>query len=104
MTNEATQNAIADDLEMKLRVSDVSGQKTAYVPKIPADATVGELIEGLLPQMKLPQNDPAGRSLVYHARLEREGRHLNASEVVGEVVQLGDRITLQPNIDAGMPS
>lgn len=101
MTNEASQSASVPDLEMKLRISDVSGQKAAYVPKIPADATVGELIEGLLPQMKLPQNDPSGRSLVYHARLEREGRHLNASEIVGDVVEIGDRITLQPNIDAG---
>jgi len=84
-----------------LQVSDVSGQKLASVNQVPQDATVGELIQGLLAQMNLPQNDVGGRPLTYHARLEREGRHLHASERVGDALQTGDRVVLQPNIDAG---
>jgi len=84
-----------------LEVSDVSGQKTASVSDVPSDATIGELVESLLSEMNLTQNDVSGRPLNYHARLEREGRHLHASELVGEVLQAGDRLVLQPNIDAG---
>jgi hypothetical protein len=42
-----------------------------------------------------------GRPLTYHARLDREGRHLQSSELVGQALQEGDRVVLQPNIDAG---
>jgi hypothetical protein len=51
--------------------------------------------------MSLPANDPTGQPLAYHARLEREGRHLNAAERVGDAVREGDTLMLQPNIDAG---
>ena len=84
-----------------LQISDVSGQKMANVSNVPPDATVGELIQGLLSQMSLPQNDVGGHPLTYHARLEREGRHLHATEIVGEALQTGDKVVLQPNIDAG---
>lgn len=84
-----------------LQVMDVSGQKKADVRDVPQDATVGELLQGLLSQMNLPQNDAGGRPLTYHARLEREGRHLLASERVGDALQTGDELVLQPNIDAG---
>jgi hypothetical protein len=86
--------------ELGIQASDVSGQKVVSVRDIPADATVGELIRGLLDKMDLPQNE-GGRPLTYHARLEREGRHLQASELVGEALQEEDKIVLQPNIDAG---
>ena len=66
-------------------VSDVSGQKRSQVGNVPTHATVGALIQGLLAEMNLPKNDVSGRPLTYHARLEREGRHL----------------VLQPNVDAG---
>ena len=84
-----------------LQVMDVSGQKKADVRDVPQDATVGELLQGLLSQMNLPRNDAGGRPLTYHARLEREGRHLLASERVGDALQTGDELVLQPNIDAG---
>ena len=84
-----------------LKVSDVSKQKMATVNDVPLEATVGELVKGLLDELKLPQNDPKGRSLSYHALLQREGRHLNASERVGAALIDGDELTLQPNVDAG---
>jgi len=91
----------AETMGVGLSVLDVSGQRKRDVNNVPADATVGELVQGLLAQMNLPQNDPGGRPLTYHARLEREGRHLLASERVGDALQTGDELVLQPNIDAG---
>jgi hypothetical protein len=82
-------------------VTDVSGQKAARIRDVPEDATVGELIDGLLRQLNLPRNDSGGRPLTYHGRLEREGRHLAATERVADAVRPGDRIALLPNIDAG---
>jgi len=87
---------------VSVHVSDVTGQKVLNVPDVPADATVGELIQGLLAHMNLPPNDSGGGPLSYQARLEREGRHLHATERVGDALQTGDRLTLQPNIDAGL--
>jgi hypothetical protein len=79
---------------------DVSGQKHAAADA-PPDATVGELSRGLLTRMNLPRTDVEGRPLSYHVRLEREGRHLHASETVGEVLQENDQLVLQPKIQAG---
>lgn len=84
-----------------LEVSDVSGQKTATVSDLPFDASIGELVDQLLEELQLTRNDTSGRPLTYQARLDREGRHLLASERVGEALQSGDRLVLQPNIDAG---
>jgi hypothetical protein len=51
--------------------------------------------------MKLPSNDVEGRPLVYQALLPREGRHLRGDEKVGQALTTGDKIILQPNIEAG---
>ena len=88
-------------MEIGFEVSDVSGQKMVRVSNLVNDATVSELVRGVLPGMQLPQNDAAGRPLTYHARLEREGRHLQASERVADALLPGDRVVLQPNVDAG---
>src|SRR5213078_1318329 len=88
-------------MDMGFEVSDVSGQKMLRVSNVVNDATVSELVRGVLPGMQLPQNDAAGRPLTYHARLEREGRHLQASERVADALLPGDRVVLQPNVDAG---
>jgi hypothetical protein len=87
--------------EIALEISDVSGQKVYSVANAPADGTVGELVHEMLGKMNLPRNDASGAPLSYQARLEREGRHLNASERIGDALEVGDRLTLQPNIDAG---
>ena len=85
----------------EFEVSDVTGQRVLNVTNVPADATIGELIEGLLDRMRLPANDADGRPLAYHARSDREGRHIHGAERVSDAVQPGDRLVLQPNIDAG---
>ena len=87
-----------------LDVSDVSGQKRMTVDAFEREATIGELVEQLLSEMDLTREDREGRAVTYHARLEREGRHLHASERVGDALQSGDRLVLQPNIDAGGPA
>ncbi len=88
-------------MEAGFEVSDVSGQKVLSVSNVPVDATVGELIQGLVGRMRLPANDAGGRPLTYHARLDREGRHLQGAERVSTAVLPGDRVVLQPNVDAG---
>lgn len=89
-------------LEIPLEISDVSGQKVFSVSNAPTSNTVGELVNEMLGKMNLPRNDASGAPLTYQARLEREGRHLNASERIGDALERGDRLTLQPNIDAGL--
>ena len=86
-----------------IEVSDVSGQKTIEVERVRPEATMGELVDRLLAELELSREDSNGRALTYRARLEREGRHLNAAERVGDVLQSGDRLVLQPNIHAGGP-
>jgi hypothetical protein len=88
-------------MESGFEVSDVTGQKVLAVSEMPEDVTVSELIPGLVGKMRLPLNDASGRPLSYHARLDREGRHLQGAERVAEAVRTGDRIVLQPNVDAG---
>ncbi|MGD0293336.1 MAG: hypothetical protein ABSB30_05735 [Terracidiphilus sp.] len=88
-------------LEIPLEISDVSGQKVFSVTNAPANNTVGELVHEMLGKMDLPRNDASGAPLSYQARLEREGRHLNAAERIGDALERGDKLTLQPNIDAG---
>ncbi len=86
-----------------LSVSDVSQQKMKRVTDVPPDLTVGEMVDALLDELRLPHTDSHGHVLSYHALLDREGRHVHGSERVGDALQPGDRLILQPNIDAGRP-
>jgi hypothetical protein len=90
-----------EKMGLTLEATDVSQQKVRRVSNVQPDVTVQEIIEPLLAQMNLPQNDTEGRPVTYHALLEREGRHLQSHERVGDALQSGDRLVLQPNIDAG---
>ena len=86
---------------LDITATDVTGQNVVNVNALDREMTVGELMEALVPRMKLPHLGNGGRPLAYHARLEREGRHLHATEVVGDALQSSDRIMLQPTIEAG---
>jgi hypothetical protein len=79
----------------------VSGQKTANVRNVNVHASVGELIHSLVARLGLPPNDPGGEPLTYQILSEREARHLNASELVGDALQQDDVVVLQPNLQAG---
>lgn len=92
---------MSSDSGLDLMVCDVSEQKSARVVDVPRDATVGEVIARSLDRLRLAQHDTTGRSLTWQARLDREARRLHATERVGEALLPGDRLTLEPNIDAG---
>lgn len=91
--------ALAETID--LTVSDVSGQKRVKASDVPRDASVAEMVQELLAAMGLGRNDDQGRPLNYRARLDREARHLNGDERVGEALQPGDEVTLHPSADAG---
>jgi hypothetical protein len=86
---------------VNLVAQDVTGQKKARVSDVSRDSTVRDLVRGLLERMRLTNKDVAGRPIEYRARLEREGRHLHDSELVGDALQADDQIVLQPKINAG---
>jgi len=88
-------------MTLGLRASDITRQKAVRAPAVPANFTVRELVQGLIAKMGLARNDAEGRPLNYQARLDREGRHLNGAETVGDALREDDEITLAPNIDAG---
>ena len=94
---------MTDEPKLDILASDVTGQTVVNVGIDASDRemSVGELLDGLVPRMKLPRLGNGGRTLTYHARLEREGRHLHATEVVGEALQPKDRIMIQLTIEAG---
>jgi hypothetical protein len=68
---------------------------------IPADQSVGELVNTVVARMGLRHSDPEGRPYTYQARHEANGQALYSSEIVGDVLAEGDRIRLAPSIDAG---
>jgi hypothetical protein len=92
-----------EEPKLDILASDVTGQTVVNVGIDAGDRemSVGELLDALVPRMKLPRLGNGGRPLTYHARLEREGRHLHATEVVGQALQSKDRIMIQPTIEAG---
>ncbi len=94
------ETALARDA-FAIEASDVSGQKRVRVAGISPTASVGDLVQRLVPRMGLTETDSSGRPIAYHLRSEKEGRHLNASEISGEVLSPGDQVVLQPNIMAG---
>jgi hypothetical protein len=85
---------------LTIQASDISGQKVVTVRDIPLDSTIGLLIDDLVHRMELIGRTD-GRPTVYTARLDREGRHLNASERVSDALEPGDKLVLTPDIDAG---
>ncbi len=86
---------------LELTVSDVSRQKVRSVEDVSPESSAAELVQNLIDDLALPRNDAEGRSLSYRAMLRREARHLHGTERVGDAVENGDWLVLQPNVDAG---
>ncbi len=84
---------------MSLHVSDATGQKRIRVREH-GEGTIGQLVDRLLPDLELP-SESRGERLSYAARLEREGRHLHASERVVDALREDDELMISPSIDAG---
>ena len=93
---EATTAATLD-----LVARDLTGQKRFRLLGIEKNLSVGEIVRSALARMGLGTQDRDGHDLEYRARLEREGRQLNSSERVGDVLEPGDEIVLTPRINAG---
>lgn len=91
--------AMADTIDFVVR--DLSGQKEVKASAVPRDTTVSEMVYEILAKMGLGRNDSEGRALNYRARLDREARHLNGDERVGDALRPEDYVTLHPSADAG---
>lgn len=87
--------------ELDLTVTDTSQQRMVAVEGVSAEASVRELVQRFLDELKLPRNDAHGQSLSYQALLNREARHLRSDERVGDALVNGDWLTLHPDVDAG---
>lgn len=83
--------------KITLHLQDATGQREFVAQGVPKGASWGETLKSIVANMDLPKNTPAG----WQGKLEREGRHLHSSEIVGESLLDGDRIVLQPETDAG---
>jgi hypothetical protein len=86
-----------------LKVRDATGQRAHQIRNLDGGTTVGELVDGLVDRLGLSANDANGAAQVFHAFGLREGRHLHASERVGDALQDGDELMLQPDVQAGAP-
>lgn len=86
---------------LNLSASDVSGQRRVNLRGVRSDTTVGELLDELLPRLNLQRTDANGQPMPVAARLDREGRHLHRSELVGEALRDMDELVLHPQIMAG---
>ena len=85
----------------ELTAADVSGQNTFTLRRAGRGQTVSELLERVVPGMRLPTRDGDGNEILYQARVDRLGRHLHATERIGDVLEEQDRLTIQPDIQAG---
>ena len=86
---------------LSLTASDVTGQRKIHIDDVPLDATIGEVLGGVLPALNLARTGTDGKDLVVEARLEREGRYLSRSEKVRDALRHEDHLVLQPRIMAG---
>jgi hypothetical protein len=91
--------ATADTID--LVVSDVSGQKRVKATAVARDTTIAEMLHELLVKMGLRREDGEGHALNWRVRLDREARHLNGDELVGDALAPDDEVTLHPSADAG---
>ena len=85
---------------MTLEVEDFTGQLSRRSPDVPRTATVSELIESVRLDLELPDQDAQGRPIQYGAFSSR-GEMLNATDMVGEVLEDEEVVTLTKSVTAG---
>ena len=86
---------------LSITASDVTGQKHARARNVPADGSIGDLVDGLLPRLRLNSLGRGGQPVHYDARLQREERHLHRTERVGDALIPDDHLVLHPRVVAG---
>lgn len=83
-----------------LRVQDMTRQREVVARDVRRDASWGEALASILTTMALPRNEPTAAG-GWAGHLEREGRHLHPSEIVGDALMEDDKIVLHPEVTAG---
>ena len=86
---------------ISIEVEDFTGQVRRRAPAGPRDARVSELVERLRQTLHLPEVDASGRPVLYGAR-DRRGNALNSSDMVGDVLEEDDLMTITKNVTAGL--
>jgi hypothetical protein len=84
----------------RVRAQDVAGLKAvSWVPRS-NNQTVGEMIDELVAELKLPEDDGVS-PIVYSARRESDGMALSASEQAIDVLSDDETVVLEPDVNAG---
>ena len=88
---------------LNLYVRDVSGQRSARVPKVPGDMYIDQFVRRITHRMGLAAEDATEQPQAYHLYLDEKGeaRHLGGGEVVGAVLKDDQTVVLHPDIQAG---
>jgi len=91
---------IAQANTMSLEIEDFTGQLRRRAGGIPRTATVGDLVDSVRGEMRLPDQDAQGRPIQYGALTSR-GEMLNPTDQVGEVLDDDEVVTLTKSVTAG---
>ncbi len=98
-------SAVADTARANGRIdvwaTDVTRQRRHHLRGVRPDATVRDLVAELVDRLGLSRHSPSGAEYAFYARSDREGRYLLEREILGDVLQPGDTLTIQPSIVAG---
>ena len=81
-------------------VEDFTGQVRRRQPRF-GETRVGELVERLRQTLHLPEVDASGRPVLYGGR-NRHGDALNSSDLVGDVLEEDDVLTITKSVTAGL--
>ncbi len=85
---------------LSIEVEDFTGQVRRRAPAVPREARIGEVVERLRQALHLPEVDASGRPVLYGAR-NNHGEALNSSDVVGDVLEQDDVMTITKSVTAG---
>ena len=85
---------------MSVKVQDFTGQISYRASEIPRTASVYELLESISGEIQLPNRDAQGRPILYGAR-SANGEMLNPTDLVGDVLQDEEEVTLTKSVTAG---
>jgi hypothetical protein len=85
---------------MTLEVEDFLGHVRRRASGIPRTATVSDLVNSIRGELQLPHEDAQGRPVQYGA-ISSRGNMLNANDVLGEVLEDQEVVTLTKSVTAG---
>jgi hypothetical protein len=84
----------------RVRAQDVAGLKAVNWVLRSSSQTVGEMVDELVAELKLPEDDGFS-PIVYSARRESDGLALSASEQALDVLSDNSTVVLEPDVNAG---